>query len=66
MQKPDGLVVIEEEDLPEILFQLKLRDFCGIGAATGSAAARLRHRHGRAALPRPEGSAATGVERNRG
>ena len=33
MQKPDGLVVIEEEDLPEILFRLQLRDFCGIGAA---------------------------------
>jgi DNA polymerase-4 len=33
MQKPNGLVVIEEEDLPAILFPLKLRDFCGIGAA---------------------------------
>jgi DNA polymerase-4 len=32
MQKPDGLVMIEESDLPEILFPLKLRDFCGIGA----------------------------------
>jgi len=31
MQKPDGLVVIEEEDLPECLFRLALRDFCGIG-----------------------------------
>jgi DNA polymerase-4 len=33
MQKPDGLVVIEERDLPDVLFRLKLRDFCGIGAA---------------------------------
>ena len=30
MQKPDGLVVIDEGDLPEILFSLKLTDFCGI------------------------------------
>jgi DNA polymerase-4 len=33
MQKPDGLVVIDESDLPEVLFRLQLRDFCGIGAA---------------------------------
>jgi len=33
MQKPDGLVVIEEGDLPGILFRLELRDFCGIGAS---------------------------------
>jgi DNA polymerase-4 len=33
MQKPDGLVVIEEGDLPEVLFRLQLRDFCGIGAS---------------------------------
>ena len=31
MQKPDGLVVIEEKDLPECLFPLELRDFCGVG-----------------------------------
>lgn len=31
MQKPDGLVVIEEQELPGRLFGLKLRDFCGIG-----------------------------------
>ncbi len=30
MQKPDGLVVIDEGDLPGILFPLKLTDFCGI------------------------------------
>ncbi len=33
MQKPNGLVVIDEGDLPEVLFPLKLRDFCGIGAS---------------------------------
>ena len=33
MQKPDGLVVIEEHELPERLFPLRLRDFCGIGAS---------------------------------
>ena len=31
MQKPDGLVVIEQHDLPQILHPLELRDFCGIG-----------------------------------
>ena len=31
MQKPNGLVVIEERDLPDILFPLKLEDLSGIG-----------------------------------
>lgn len=31
MQKPDGLVVIEQEDLPEVLYRLELRDLVGIG-----------------------------------
>ncbi len=31
MQKPDGLVVIRPEDLPEILHPLELRDLYGIG-----------------------------------
>ncbi|MEX0828076.1 MAG: hypothetical protein WD005_03900, partial [Haliea sp.] len=31
MQKPDGLVVIESEDLPEILYRLELQDLYGIG-----------------------------------
>lgn len=31
MQKPDGLVVIEKSALPQCLFHLELRDFCGIG-----------------------------------
>lgn len=31
MQKPDGLVVLEQADLPEKLHTLELRDFCGIG-----------------------------------
>lgn len=33
MQKPDGCVVIEEADLPERLYGLRLRDLCGIGRA---------------------------------
>lgn len=32
LQKPDGLTAIEEKDLPDCLFSLKLRDLCGIGA----------------------------------
>ncbi len=31
MQKPDGLVVIEKEDLPQCLYGLELRDLSGIG-----------------------------------
>jgi len=31
LQKPDGLVVIRAEDLPERLYSIKLQDFCGIG-----------------------------------
>lgn len=31
MQKPDGLVVIEEKDLPQCLYKLKLNDLVGIG-----------------------------------
>ena len=30
MRKPDGLFLIEAKDLPEILYELKLRDFTGI------------------------------------
>jgi DNA polymerase-4 len=33
MQKPDGLVVIEQADLPHALHGLVLRDLCGIGAS---------------------------------
>lgn len=32
MQKPDGLIVLHAEHLPERLFDLKLRDIAGIGA----------------------------------
>ena len=32
MQKPNGLAVLDDEDLPHKLFGLKLRDFPGIGA----------------------------------
>lgn len=31
MQKPDGLVVIEKQDLPQCLHSFKLRDFYGVG-----------------------------------
>ena len=31
MQKPDGLVVIEEKDLPQILYKLELKELYGIG-----------------------------------
>ncbi|MGB8338721.1 MAG: DNA-directed DNA polymerase [Burkholderiales bacterium] len=31
MQKPNGLVVIEQQDLPHCLHRLKLRDLCGVG-----------------------------------
>jgi DNA polymerase IV len=31
MGKPNGLTVIEKQDLPECLHGLELRDFCGIG-----------------------------------
>lgn len=33
MMKPDGLVVIEQTDLPQALHRLELRDLCGIGAS---------------------------------
>jgi DNA polymerase-4 len=39
MQKPDGLVVIGQSELPQVLRRLELRDLCGIGAAME---ARLR------------------------
>ncbi len=32
MQKPDGCVVIEDSDIPEKLYSLKLRDLTGIGS----------------------------------
>ena len=32
IQKRDGLVVIEKDDLPHCLYGLKLRDLCGIGS----------------------------------
>lgn len=32
MKKPDGLIFIHPEDLPQILYSLKLRDLPGIGA----------------------------------
>jgi len=31
MKKPDGLIVIEETDLPQCLYVMKLNELCGIG-----------------------------------
>lgn len=31
LQKPDGLTVLRQEDLPERMFSIPLRDLCGIG-----------------------------------
>jgi DNA polymerase-4 len=31
IKKPDGLILIRQEDLPDALYKLKLRDYCGIG-----------------------------------
>lgn len=31
MQKPDGLIVLEEKNLPDALFGLKISDLCGVG-----------------------------------
>lgn len=39
MQKPDGLVLLDEGDIPQKLLHLGLRDFCGIG---GNMEKRLR------------------------
>jgi DNA polymerase-4 len=33
MRKPDGLTVLEQADLPQVLHGLALRDLCGIGPA---------------------------------
>lgn len=33
MRKPDGLLVIEQSDLPDILYELPLRDLHGVGQA---------------------------------
>ena len=43
MQKPDGLVVITKNDLPDILHRLKLTDIYGIGV-------RIEHRLNRAGI----------------
>ena len=43
MQKPDGLVVITKNDLPDILHRLKLTDIYGIGA-------RMEHRLNQAGI----------------
>lgn len=42
MRKPDGLVVIRREDLPQRLYGLALRDLTGIGRATEARLNRLK------------------------
>lgn len=42
MRKPDGLTVIEQDDLPHALHDLALRDFCGVGPAMEQ---RLKQAH---------------------
>ncbi|MES2883577.1 MAG: DUF4113 domain-containing protein [Pseudomonadota bacterium] len=42
MQKPDGLVLIEMNDLPHILHGLALRDLCGIGPSMEARLHRAR------------------------
>ena len=50
LQKPDGLVVITHDDLPEILLGLELQEIYGIGERMEAAAAPRRHLHRRRAL----------------
>ncbi len=45
MEKPDGLVALPLDILPEALRQLELRDLPGIGAPDGEAAEREGHSH---------------------
>ena len=45
MEKPDGLVALPLDILPEALRQLTLRDLPGIGAADREAAQREGHPH---------------------
>lgn len=42
MQKPDGFTVLRQEDLPQALYGLQLRDFPGIGQRTE---AKLHHKN---------------------
>lgn len=53
MEKPDGLVVIEDADLPGCLHGLKLRELCGIGKAMEQRLHRSGIRTGRAIYARP-------------
>ncbi|MGH8678820.1 MAG: Y-family DNA polymerase, partial [Burkholderiales bacterium] len=41
-QKPDGLVIFEEADLPRCLYPMQLRDICGIGRNMEQQLARKR------------------------
>ncbi len=68
LQKPDGLVVFEDRDLPHILFDLKLRDIAGVGARMEQRLARqgvLDIRQLCARRPRDAGSAWGGTDGDR-
>jgi nucleotidyltransferase/DNA polymerase involved in DNA repair len=50
LQKPDGLVVITHDNLPEVLLGLELQEIYGIGARMKQRASPRRHLHRRPAL----------------
>ncbi|MEI9928504.1 MAG: hypothetical protein WDN44_13415 [Sphingomonas sp.] len=69
MHKPDGLVVLTEDQLPHRLFDLKLRDIAGIGAKMERRLAQdgiLDIRHYCERRPRDAGSAWGGNQRRTG
>lgn len=68
MQKPDGLIVLQAEELPQRLFDLPLRDIAGIGAKMERRLARdgiLDIRQYCARRPRDAGEAWGGVNGDR-
>ena len=68
MQKPDGLIVLRAEELPQRLFDLPLRDIAGIGAKMERRLARdgiLDIRQYCARRPRDAGEAWGGVNGDR-
>jgi DNA polymerase-4 len=63
LQKPDGLVVITQHDLPEVLLGLELQDIYGIGERMEQRLHR-RHLHRRRAVGSNPVPATAGVGRN--
>ena len=60
LQKPDGLVVITKENLPEVLLRLELQDIYGIGKRMEERLQPRRHFHCRASFGRPRRSSCAG------